>query len=187
MKSHFDKENQRIDDFLKSRKEYRIEMDNGQIIEKYSMKETKDLLKETLDNIKIAERGNGSFLGDGSNAYSIMYNNGDVIIVGDDGDIGRYHTNFLGEREYSTIGTKDVKLSNIRGIINDNPATSAFSGKGVVIENYNEVYRGTEKGVEMKRRKDGSLKRREFYKGYGTAKEYDDWRLDFGDKPRRYK
>ena len=133
LQQHFKKENARVADFM-AKKEGSIEMDNGQILEKYTMKDMKyTILQETKDN--------GYMWAD--DAVAILYKDGSIAYYGEGDD------------------TSKMKLSNIKGVIYENASTSAYSGTGVVIENYNETAAG-EKGTP-----------------YGKSKLEDDWRIDF--------
>ena len=131
LQKHFDKENARIEKFLDGKPGDSIVMENGQILEHDSLKGMiNTTLKEFKENGYIPE----DFM------VSILYKDGSTKIygAGDDAD--------------------KMKLSNIHGVIFDNPMTSAYAGKGVKIENYKEKYPDD----------------------YPDSKGYeDDWRIDF--------
>lgn len=130
LQAHFDKENAKVDEFMNSRKSGSITMDNGQILEKYTMDEMKLVIKEAKDAREMWQ----------DDAIAIRYNNGDIAsyVEGDD--------------------TSNIKLTGISGVIYNNSNTTAYSGKGVEIVNYKELYP----------------------KDYPDSKGYDDdWRMDF--------
>lgn len=137
LREHFDKENKKVADMMKGKcpaSGRSVEMANGQILERYSMAEMKSyILKEAKSAGRLSS----------DEAISILYRNGDIAsyIEGDD--------------------TSKMKLTDIKGVIYDNASTSAYSGAGVKIENYNE----TLAGEKMTR--------------YGTDEDEDDWRIDF--------
>ena len=116
LQKHFDSENARVEEFMKQplKNGYAsIEMENGNILEHYSMQYMKDMiLKEVKDN--------GYGIDD--EMVSILYKDGTVKIYsgGDD--------------------TSKMKLSNIEGVIYDNASTSAYAGKGIKIFNQKELY-----------------------------------------------
>lgn len=114
LQKHFDKENARVEEFMAGRVDSRgasITMDNGQILERYSLKEMTDILKE--------QKGNGSVFED--DAFAILYKDGSVkaYVGGDD--------------------LSKVKTTGIQGIIYENSSTSGYAGTGVKIENLNET------------------------------------------------
>ena len=117
LQRHFDKENKRVADFMKKKvgTGQSIEMDNGQILEHYSMDEMKKwVLQESKDN--------GVVFAD--TQIAILYKNGDIAVYGEGDD------------------TSKMRLSNIKGVIYENESTSAYAGTGIVIENYNETCAG---------------------------------------------
>lgn len=137
LRQHFDKENKKVADLMKGKCPSRgksVEMANGQIFERYSMDEMKSVILQDVKN-------NGDMWSDSS--IAILYRNGDIDVFSEGDD------------------TSKMKLSNIKGVIYDNGSTSAYSGTGVKIENYNE----TLAGEKMTR--------------YGTDEDEDDWRIDF--------
>ena len=111
LQKHFEKENARIEEFLSSRAGS-ITMANGEIIERYTQKETLSILREFKDNGSMWE----------NDAVDIMYKDGTYkgYRGGDD--------------------TSKMKLSNIDTIIYSNDNTKGFSGKNIKIENYREKY-----------------------------------------------
>ena len=116
LQKHFESENKRIKEFMTKPlppNGTSIEMENGQIIERYTMKEMKHLILEEYKSY-------GDMPDD--DAIAILYNDGKIAVYtgGDD--------------------TSKMKLSNIRGVIYENEMTSAYAGKGVKIENYYELY-----------------------------------------------
>ena len=104
------KENARVADFMKKR-EGSLEMDNGQILEKYTLKDLKSYLKEA--------KGNGEMWADTS--FSVLYTDGTQA--------------FYGEFE----DTSKIKLTGIKAIITDNGSTTGYAGTGVKIFNMNET------------------------------------------------
>ena len=124
LEQHFAKENARIDEFMSGRSSGSIEMENGQIIEHYTMDYMKKMiLKEFKDMGEMPA----------DNAVSIRYNDGSIeaFTEGDD--------------------TSNMKLSNISGIIFDNDMTTAYAGRGIKVMNYKELYPNEypdEKGYE---------------------------------------
>lgn len=118
LQKHFNKENTRVEEFMSGRASSKsggsITMDNGQILERYTMKEMLDILKETKDN--------GTVWAD--DGFSILYSNGDMKFYSSGDDI------------------RKVKTSGIQGIIYENGSTTAYSGTGVKIENLNQTEAG---------------------------------------------
>lgn len=111
LKEHFEKENKKVQELMDKRSGS-IEMENGQILEKYTMKE---MIQMILKDAK--EQGvqyEDSFI-------SIQYTDGSTAFYGEGDD------------------TSKMKLANINGVIWDNPMTTAYSGKGVEIVNYKEL------------------------------------------------
>ena len=114
LQRHFDKENARVDAFMSGRVDSRgasITMDNGQILERYSLREMTDILKEQKDNGSVFE----------DDAFAILYRDGDVkaYVGGDD--------------------LSKAKTTGIKGIIYENGSTTGYAGTGVKIENLNET------------------------------------------------
>lgn len=136
LRKHFDRENKKVADMMKGKvgTGKSIEMDNGQILERYSMDEMKNMI---LKECKEA----GEMYPDQS--IAILYRNGDIETFSEGDD------------------TSKMKMSNIKGVIYDNEATSAYAGTGIKIENYNETCAGDK------------------HTRYGTSEEEDDWRIDF--------
>jgi hypothetical protein len=91
-----------------------LEMDNGQILERYTMKEMLDVLKETKDN--------GNVWNDDS--FAILYKDGNMSFYSGGDDISK------------------AKTTGIQGIIYENGSTIAYSGTGVKIENLNQTEAG---------------------------------------------
>lgn len=89
-------------------------MDNGQILERYTMKEMLDVLKETKDN--------GNVWNDDS--FAILYKDGNMSFYSGGDDISK------------------AKTTGIQGIIYENGSTIAYSGTGVKIENLNQTEAG---------------------------------------------
>lgn len=116
LQKHFDKENARIEQFMSGRAKSfsSIEMENGQILERYPMSQMVDLMKEVKANGTVWE----------DDQIAILYSNGEVAIYGEGDDVSK------------------MKMSGIRGVIYENSATSAYAGTGVKIENYNQIYAG---------------------------------------------
>lgn len=112
LQAHFDKENARVAELM-AKPEGSITMDNGQILEKYKIKELKDIIKDTIDY------NDGVIFED--DQIAILYNDGKVKVYGSGDDISRY------------------KKTGIKGIIYENGSTSGYAGKGVKIENLNET------------------------------------------------
>lgn len=118
LQKHFDKENARVEKFMSGKASDKaggsITMNNGQILERYTMKSMLDVLKETKDNGNVWE----------DDSFAILYKNGDIkAYVGGD-DISK------------------AKTSNIQGIIYENGSTTAYAGTGVKIENLNQTEAG---------------------------------------------
>lgn len=89
-----------------------LETENGiRIIERHPMKEMKGYLKEYFSNEYVDDMD--------EDAIYIMYKDG----------------TFLNVEE-----TKGVKLTNIKGVIFENSATTAYAGEGIEIVDYNELY-----------------------------------------------
>ena len=110
---HFAKENARMEKFLEGRGDGSIEMDSGQIIERYTMEYMKNsVLKEFKENEFMPA----------DNGVSIRYKNGNIeaYTEGDD--------------------TSKMKLSNIDGVIFENDSTTAYAGRGIKAMNYKELY-----------------------------------------------
>jgi len=112
LQAHYEKENARISEFMNGKGNGTIEMENGQIIERYTMDEMKTILKDAKDAGEMWE----------DDAIVIRYTNGEVKYYGEGDD------------------TSKIKLSNISGVIYENANTSAYAGKGVKIENYDEMF-----------------------------------------------
>ena len=110
LQRHFDKENARVADLMKKR-EGSIIMDNGQILEKGTLKEFQSSLREA--------KANGELWSD--YAYDILYNDGTQAHYTGGDDISK------------------VKLTGIQAVIEDNGSTLAYAGKGVKIENLNQT------------------------------------------------
>lgn len=114
LKDHFAKENKKVEDFMsgKVRGIKSITMKNGQMLERYPMKDMLFTVKEFKDNGELP----------GDNAIAIYYNDGTIgsWIEGDD--------------------LKDMKLRDIYGIIWGNESTQAYAGNGIKIENYKELF-----------------------------------------------
>lgn len=114
LKAHFAKENKKVEDFMSGqvRRIKSITMENGQMLERYSMKDMLFTAKDFKDNDEMPS----------DNQISIYYNDGTIKswIEGDD--------------------LKDMKLRDIYGIIWDNESTQAYAGNGIKIENYKELY-----------------------------------------------
>ena len=112
LKAHFESENKRVEEFME-KQSGSIEMENGQILEKYTMKEMKNMVlkdaKDAGDNYE-------------DNFIAIQYTDGTIKTYGGGDD------------------TSKMKLTNINGVIWDNANTSAYAGKGIKIENYKEKY-----------------------------------------------
>lgn len=138
LQKHFDKENARVEQFMSGRAKPHssIEMENGQILERYTTKQLIDYLKDA--------KNSGGLSAD--EQYAVLYSNGEIKVYNSEDDISK------------------IKLSGIRGIINENESTSAYAGTGVKIENYNQIYVG------------------EKWTRYGTNKDEDDWRMDFSQE-----
>ncbi|MBR5677082.1 MAG: hypothetical protein IKX20_02980 [Paludibacteraceae bacterium] len=115
LQAHFDKENARVEEFLNGRGADDITMDNGQIIERYTMKDMKNLI------LKEAKNNPDQTLTD-DDAIVIQYTDGTIAYYGGGDD------------------TSKMKLTNINGVIYENANTSAYAGKGVKIENYKQLY-----------------------------------------------
>ena len=115
LQAHFDKENARVEEFLNGRGSGEITMDNGQIIERYTMSDMKNLI------LKEAKNNPDQTLTD-DDAIEIQYTDGTTAYYagGDD--------------------TSKMKLTNINGVIFENANTSAYAGRGVKIENYKQLY-----------------------------------------------
>lgn len=115
LKEHFEKENKRIEDFMSGqvRGTKQITMKNGQMLERYSMKDMLTWVKGFKDY------GNNM---PEDNAVSIYYNDGTIKswIEGDD--------------------LKDMKLKGIYGVIWDNESTMGYAGNGIKIVNLKELY-----------------------------------------------
>ena len=126
LSEHFNAENNRVNDFMNKTRSGSIEMENGQIIERYSLKDMKSQIREFKQN--------GSVPAD--TTIAVRYNDGSIKVYGEGDDLS------------------DLKLNNVSGVIYDNGSTSAFAGRGVKVNNYNELYND-----------------------WGE----DDWRLDFTD------
>ena len=82
------------------------------IIERFSLKEMKKSLKDYISDNKEVDFSNGD-------AICIKYKDGTFLYVEE---------------------TKDIKFSNIEGVIFENAETSSYAGKGVEIVNYNDIY-----------------------------------------------
>ena len=113
LQAHFDREDQRITDFMNSKTQESITMDNGKILEKYKIKELKDIMDEVV-------RFNDGIV-DNDDQFAILYNDGSVKIFGGGDDITKY------------------KKTGIKGMIYENGSTTGYAGKGVKIENLNET------------------------------------------------
>ena len=113
LQAHFDREDQRITDFMNSKTQETITMDNGQILEKYTIKEIKDIIRDTVNY--------SDGIVDNDDQFAILYNDGSVKIFGGGDDITKY------------------KKTGIKGIIYENGSTSGYAGKGIKIENLNET------------------------------------------------
>lgn len=112
LQKHFDKENTRVEKLM-SLKSGSIEMENGQILEKYTMREMKtDVLKEAKDNQYMWA----------DDSIAIRYTDGSISVYGEGDD------------------TSKMKLTNIEGVIYENASTTAYAGKGIKIENYKQLY-----------------------------------------------
>lgn len=118
LEKHFERENARVEEFMSGRANSKsngsLEMDNGQILERYTMKEMLGILKETKDNGTVFE----------DDGFSILYSDGDMKFYSPGDDISK------------------VKTSGIQGIIYENGSTTAYAGSGVKIENLNETEAG---------------------------------------------
>lgn len=128
LQRHFEKENKKISELMSGKvgNGKSVEMDNGQILERYSMDEMKNLvLKEYKKNGYM----------DDDDSVAILYKDGNIAVYGGGDD------------------TSKMKLSNIKGVIYENANTSSYSGTGIVIENYNEILAG-EKGTRYGKGKD---------------------------------
>lgn len=111
-KVHFDKENKRVADLMKKRSGS-IEMENGQILEKYTLSDMKSgVLKDAKDVKELYD----------DNYIAIQYTDGTVQSYAEHDD------------------TSKMKLTNIYGVIWDNGSTIAYAGNGVDIVNYRERY-----------------------------------------------
>ena len=110
LQRHFNKENARVADLMASRGGS-LTMDNGQILEKYSLKEMQSSLREAKQN--------GELWSD--YAYDILYKDGT-------------QAHYTGGDDMSK-----VKLTGIQAVIEDNGSTLAYAGKGVTIENLNQT------------------------------------------------
>ena len=113
----FAKENKRVEEFMQKPLDghdvVNIEMDNGQVLEHYSMDMMKNtVLKEAKDNKEVWE----------DDAIYIKYKDGKVASYTGGDDVSK------------------MKLTNIEGAIYSNAGTTAYAGKGVKIRNYNEIY-----------------------------------------------
>lgn len=110
LQRHFDKENARVADLM-SKRDGSITMDNGQILEK-------DTLKGMMMNLRDV-KANGTLYEDF--AYDILYTDGKQAHYtgGDD--------------------TSKMKLTGIQAVIEDNGSTLMYAGKGVKIENLNQT------------------------------------------------
>lgn len=111
LQRHFDRENVRVADLMKKRSGS-ITMDNGQILEKYTMDE---MMRYTVRDIK----DNGTAWDDFS--VSILYKDGS-------------QAHYSGGED-----TSKLRLSGIQAVIEDNGSTLAYAGKGVKIMNLNET------------------------------------------------
>ena len=115
LKAHFEKENARIKDFMsgnvKSAKQ--ITMENGQVLERNTMKDMIEWVKGFKDYDDAMPS---------DNQVSIFYNDG-TIKSWIDGD-----------------NLKDMKLKDIQAIIWDNESMQSYAGKGVKIVNFKELY-----------------------------------------------
>lgn len=107
----FAKENLRVKDFMKQ-ETGQIQMANGQVLEKNTLKDLKWQVQEFKQNGTMPE----------DFAVSMRYSNGDIVsyVEGDD--------------------TSKMRFSDVTGIILDNPGTLAYAGSGVEIVNYKELY-----------------------------------------------
>ena len=118
LQRHFDSENARVEEFMSGKASSKsggsLEMDNGQILERYTLKEMVDILKETKDNGTVWK----------DDGFSILYNNGDMKFYAPGDDISK------------------VKTTGIEGVIYENGSTTAYAGKGVKIENLNQTEAG---------------------------------------------
>ena len=114
LQSHFESENNRIKEFMNNNKnEYEsIQMSNGQVIEKYSMQDLKDMLKDVKKGYTTLT----------DESYFITYNNGSTLSVNEETDL------------------KQIKLTGIKSIIYEGSETIGYAGKGVNIVNYKEKY-----------------------------------------------
>lgn len=144
LEKHFERENARVEEFMSGKASSKsggsIEMDNGQILERYTNKEMLDILKESKENGTLFE----------DDSFAILYNDGNMKFYTGGDDISK------------------VKTTGIQGVIYENGSTTAYSGKGVKIENLNQ----TEAGAKLTR--------------YGTSKYEDDWRMDFTNEHYDY-
>ena len=108
---HYKSENSRVNDFLNSRNSGSIQMENGQIIEHYSIKDMRSIVNEIKSNAIVPE----------DNSIAIRYNDGNVKVYSEGDD------------------ANNINLNNVSGIIWDNGSTTAYAGKGIKIENYDEL------------------------------------------------
>lgn len=80
------------------------------IIEHYSLKSMKQLLKDYISENEYVSE---------DDSICIKYKDGTFLYV---------------EK------TKDIKFTNIEGVIFDNPETTAYAGEGIEIVDYNQLY-----------------------------------------------
>lgn len=114
LSQHYASENQKINNFLNKKSSGSIEMENGQIIEHYSIKDMKAVVNEFKANGVMPE----------DNQVAIRYNDGTVKVYGEGDDLS------------------DLDLRNVSGIIWGNENTNAYAGKGIKAQNYGEINGG---------------------------------------------
>lgn len=111
--SHFQKENEKVQNLLSKKGQGSVQMGNGQILEKYTVDDMKEnWLREFKQN---------GFLPD-DNSVAILYRDGTVKVYGGGDDLS------------------NMSLRHVLGVIWDNESTTAVAGKGIKIVNYKELY-----------------------------------------------
>lgn len=115
LQRHFDIENAKVEKFMSGQASSKsggsLTMDNGQILERYTLKEMQGILKETKDNGYVWS----------DDGFSILYNDGSMSFYAPGDDISK------------------VRTSGIKGVIYENGSTTAYAGSGVKIENLNQT------------------------------------------------
>ena len=107
LQRHFDIENAKVEKFMSGQASSKsggsLTMDNGQILERYTLKEMQGILKETKDNGYVWS----------DDGFSILYNDGSMSFYAPGDDISK------------------VRTSGIKGVIYENGSTTAYAGSGV--------------------------------------------------------